>query len=250
MIAGDDPRPTRRSILVVDDSPMLLELEATFLSRVGSITTARSGEEALEIARRERPDVVVSDLTMPGLPGDELCRQIKADPDLARTPVILLTSQSVATDHERAIRAGADDVVCRPVNRLLLIQAVNRFLKLAVRGLVRVELHTDVKLDASGHEAWGQTCNVSRGGMYIEAEATVEPQTEVGLEFSLASGAPLSPTAKVVWRRGGESPAPAGMGLQFLKLDRASARLINDYVYERAEGNYDAGLPARMTPVR
>jgi uncharacterized protein (TIGR02266 family) len=247
-----DDRPIRRRILVVDDSPIFLELEETFLSRIGHVLTSRRAEEALELARREHPDVVLADLHMPGMAGDELCRQLKSESDLARTPVILVTGARDAEDHERAVRAGADDVVHKPVNRLQLIQAVNRFLKLAVRGLVRVPVDAEVRLDVSGHEVWGRARNVSRGGMYIESDISPEPQTELELDFKLpVSGRALAPTAEVVWRRPAQTPDGAGgIGVRFLKIDPDTSRLIDDFVYERAEGNYEAAQPGRVTPVR
>jgi len=247
-----DERPIRRRILVVDDSPVFLELEETFLSRVGHVITARRADEALELARRERPDVVVADLNMPTLGGDEFCRQIKSSPDLARTPVILVTGALHSGDHERAVRAGADDVVHKPINRLQLIEAVNRFLKLAVRGLVRVPVDAEVRLAQSGHEAWGRARNVSRGGMYIESEVTPEPATELTLDFRLpVSGHPLAPTAQVVWRRAPHGDAATGgMGVRFLKLDPETSKLIDDFVYENAEGNDAAAQPGIVTPVR
>jgi len=248
--APRDSRPTRRRLLVVDDSPIFLELESTFLSRIGRVTTARAAEEALEIAQRERPDVVIADLHMPKIPGDVLCRDLKSDPDLARTPVILVTGHNHAEDHERAVRAGADDVVHKPINRLQLIQAVNRFLKLAVRGLVRVSLDADVCVDQEGQQVWGRARNVSRGGMFIESEITPDPSTELELDFKLPdSNRPISPTAQVVWRRPARSGASSGIGVRFLKLDPEASRRIDDFVYECADGNYDAP-PGSVMPVR
>jgi uncharacterized protein (TIGR02266 family) len=250
----DSPdRLIRRRILVVDDSPVFLELEETFLSRIGHVLTARRGEDALELARRERPDVVLADLNMPGMSGDELCRRIKSDVDLARTPVVLVAGESNPEDHERAVRSGADDVVSKPVNRLLLIQAVGRFLKLAVRGLVRVPVEAEVHIDQSGHQAWGRAINVSRGGMYIESPIAPEPPTELTLDFKLPiSPQALTPTAQVMWRRPGSTPdGGGGIGVRFLKLDPDASKLLDDFVYERSEGNYEAAQqPGRVTPVR
>lgn len=239
----------KRKILIVDDAPMFRELESLFLARCGRVVTAGDGTEALEIARDERPDVIVTDLAMPGMSGDELCRRIKADADLARTPVIVVTGRDdVGGEHELAVRAGADDVVEKPVNRLSLIQAVNHFLRLAERGLVRVPLETDVRMDLAALEAWGWSRNVSRGGIYVETRDEIpEPETEMQLYFTLPEMiAALAPTAKVVWRRRASNGAPTGMGLQFLKLDRAAARQLDDFVYEHATHEDDE--PAATPP--
>ncbi len=136
----------KRKILIVDDAPMFRELESLFLARSGRVLTAEDGDEGLEIAQRERPDVIVTDLSMPGMRGDELCRRVKADPDLCRTPVIIVTGRNSGDEHEQAVRAGAADVVEKPVNRISLIQAVNHVLRLAERGLVRVPLENGAPL--------------------------------------------------------------------------------------------------------
>jgi uncharacterized protein (TIGR02266 family) len=247
---ADDTRPVRRKILVVDDAPMFRELESMFLARVGQVVVAADGVEALAAARAERPDVVVADLTMPGMSGAVLCREIKGDPDLARTPVILVTGEGAGEDHALAVRSGADDIITKPVSRLALIQAVNRFLKLAVRGLVRVELETDVRIGIGSRDTWGISRNLSRGGMFVESQATIEPDTEIELEFGLPGGDDsLVPTAKVVWRRVDMAPAQPGMGLQFLKLDRTAADQIDAFVYEHANSD-GPGRPGAVTPVR
>ena len=240
----------KRKILIVDDAAMFRELESLFLARSGRVLTAVDGHEALEIARRERPDVIVTDLCMPGLQGDQLCRQLKNDPDLGRTPVIIVTGRDAGDEHERAVRAGANDVVEKPINRTSLIQAVNHFLRLAMRGLVRVPIETDVKLALPEQETWSRSQNVSRGGMFVETgEELPEPDTEMRLEFHLPGiTSSLSPTAKVVWRRPAMDTLRPGMGLQFLKLDRNSARQLDDFVYEHADA--EAGLVARtLTPL-
>ncbi|HEY5657837.1 MAG TPA: response regulator [Myxococcota bacterium] len=234
-MSGTGRSEMKRKILIVDDAPMFRELESLFLARSGRVLTASSGSEALEVARRELPDVVVADYSMPGMRGDALCREIKSDPDLRKTPVIIVTSCYEEDEHENAVRAGADDVIEKPVNRLTLIQAVNRFLRLAVRGLVRVPLEAEVRLGLQSCEAWGHARNISRGGIFVESEAGFEPDTEVELEFLLPNATDtLAPTARVVWRRVQSSTTRPGLGLQFLKLDRNVAKQLDDYVYERA----------------
>lgn len=225
-----------RRILVVDDAPMFRELESLFLARCGRVLTAADGFEALEIARRERPDVMVVDLDMPGMAGDELCRRVKADPDLGEIPVIVVTGRDAGSEHARAVRAGADDVVEKPINRVSLIQSVNHFMRLAMRGLVRVPLETDVDLTLPAKESHGRSVNVSRGGIFVETDlGCPAPDTQLRLSFALPESAlRIAPTARVVWRRFETEGLRPGMGLQFLELDRESARQLDEYVYARS----------------
>lgn len=239
----------KRRILIVDDAPMFRELESLFLARLGAVITAEDGAEALKIAHDEAPDVIVTDLSMPGMRGDQLCRRVKADPDLSRIPVIIVTGHDSGEEHAQAVRAGADDVLEKPVSRVALIQSVNHFLHLAMRGLVRVPLQTDVKLAADAIEAWGRSLNISRGGMFVELPSSGPiPETEMRLEFELPNdGALLAPTAKVVWRRRATHDVPPGVGLQFLKLDHQAARTLDAFVYEHADPERvaeEAALPA------
>ena len=85
-MSGTGRSEMKRKILIVDDAPMFRELESLFLARSGRVITASDGSESLDLARRELPDVVVADYSMPGMRGDALCREIKSDPDLRKTP--------------------------------------------------------------------------------------------------------------------------------------------------------------------
>jgi len=231
---GPHDEPPRK-ILVVDDAPMFREIETVFLGRTGQIFTACDGTDALIVAQRERPDLVLTDLSMRQMDGDELCRQIRHDPDLRRVPVIIVTSGRSPEEHERAVRAGADDVIEKPLNRISLLQVVHRFLRLTVRGLERVPLETEVRLSAAGSETWAWSRNVSRGGMFVEADSALEPDTEIEVEFAVPETSLLvQPTARVVWRRPPRDELRPGMGLQFLKLDREAAQWLEQYVYELA----------------
>ena len=224
----------RRCILVVDDTPLFRDLESLFLARSGRVVTARNAEEGLSLLRLERPDIALIDLHMPGVGGDAMCRAIKADPTTSKTPVILVTGSDKPEDHALAIRAGADDVLAKPLSRVTLIHAVNRFLRSPVlRGLARVPLATPVRIRLRDEDAWGTARNLSRGGIFVELAQPIFPRTEVELEFRLPEVATLfAPTAQVVWHRPGAPGAPTGLGMQFLSLDGASAERIDAFVYE------------------
>jgi len=227
----------QRKILIVDDTAMFRELNSIFLARFGAVITAASGEAALELIRSERPAIVVTDLDMPGMGGDDLCREVRRDSELAGTPVIILTATDRAVDRARAVRAGANDVVAKPINRMTLVESVSRFLRSPnYAGLARVEVETNVRIRTADVEAWGLSANLSRGGIFVEADAVMPSETEVELEFELPeTEQPLHSTARVVWAREGETPGTrSGMGLQFLALDREASRKIETFVFERA----------------
>lgn len=227
---------TRRTILLADDAALFRDLGSLFLARTAEVVTARDGIEALARIARERPEVVVADLDMPRLDGAELCRRIKADPDTRSIPVILVTSGDEAQHRARAVRAGADDVIAKPISRIALIQSVNRFLRgTGIRGLTRVPMVAEVRIRGTVTLSHGIARNLSRGGIFVEAERTAAPDTEVELHFELPdSHDPIVPTAEIVWCRPRTQDHSAGMGMRFLALDRTSAMRIDEYVYQRA----------------
>jgi two-component system phosphate regulon response regulator PhoB len=119
-----------RCILVVDDEPDLLELVRFNLDRAGfRVETAASGEEALARLRRSIPDLLVLDLMLPDLSGEEVCRRLRADPDLSGLPVIMLTAKSEEVDRVVGFELGADDYVTKPFSPRELVLRVKALLR-------------------------------------------------------------------------------------------------------------------------
>lgn len=226
-------------ILVVDDVSVFRELEARFLAASGQVMTASNGRDALELVRQELPEVVVADFALPDIDGDALCKEVKSDPDLAGVSVILVTRGLDAESRARAIRAGADDVVTKPIERMALIEAVSRFLRVPVaRALPRVALATPVTITSGGGRRYaGRSRTLSRGGIFVETDFEAPPGTEVGVAFRLPDTCyDVASTARVVWRKSDAHSAETlsmGMGLQFLRMDGPTARRIEEYVSER-----------------
>jgi uncharacterized protein (TIGR02266 family) len=214
--------------------PLFRELGSLFLARCGRVITASSGDEALRLAARERPAVVVLDAHLPDVPGEEICRLLKRPQ--TDTPVVVITGTGSADEHAAAIRAGADDVLAKPLSRLTLVETVQRFTRFPVpRGLPRVTVWAPVRILQGGEEAWGTAHNLSRGGMFVECEDGLAKDEELGLEFQLpGSDESLRPTAHVVWQRPGNGRRP-GFGVRFLSLDAPAARSLDEYVHEFAQ---------------
>lgn len=102
-------------ILAADDDPDILALVAFRLERAGyRVATAGDGEEALALARRERPDLCILDVMMPGLTGYEVTRALREDEATKAIPVILLTARVQEQDVARGFEAGADDYIKKP----------------------------------------------------------------------------------------------------------------------------------------
>jgi uncharacterized protein (TIGR02266 family) len=227
-------------ILVVDDTPFLRELAAVFLVRSGRVLTASSGHQAMLLIRRERPDLILCDLHMPGMSGADLCRAVKRDPELEHTPFVMLIAGESAQDRALSVRAGADDLLNKPLERTDLTKTVARFLRFSrVRGLPRVEMKVPVTMYTASNQSRGVVRNLSRGGIFVESSRPVPAQVEVALCFQLPdSPFEYTPTAQVLWHRDAEEPARAvGMGMRFLEIDGTTVRLLDDYVYERVRSS-------------
>lgn len=229
-------KKARKKILVADDTGLFRELESVFLARLGTILTASTGTEALEIARREQPEIMIVDFDMPDMCGDNLCRAIKADRDLHRTPVILVTSGHSAEDHARAVRAQADDILMKPLNRIQLGLAVSRLLgEDRHLALARVPFDEDVRVRLVRADAysWGVVRDLSRGGVFVESMGKLPLGTELDLDFRLPDlNKPLRPTAQVMWAGLHPKSRTPGMGLRFLALDRSSTQQIDSFVHQ------------------
>ena len=120
---------TPTTILVVEDDPVILDLLAVNFELEGYVVVrAVDGEEGLAQARRSRPAVVVTDVMMPKRSGLDLLRDIRSDPELAPTPVILVSAKALASDVRDGLAAGADDYVTKPFEPDDLLVRVEKLL--------------------------------------------------------------------------------------------------------------------------
>jgi putative two-component system response regulator len=132
---------TAGKILVVDDEPANVEVFSRLMTRLGyEVLTASNGESALQSVARDRPDLVLLDVTMPGIDGFEVCRRLKGDPGTRLIPVVLITALTASEDRIRGIEAGADDFLAKP--------PVFAELEARVRSLTRLKRYTD-ELDSA-----------------------------------------------------------------------------------------------------
>lgn len=109
-------------ILIVEDNETNLDMLSRRLTRLGfEIVSARDGAAGVEATKRERPDLVLMDMSLPEIDGWEATRRIKADPETRAIKVIALTAHAMAEDRDRALEAGCDDYDTKPVelSRLL-----------------------------------------------------------------------------------------------------------------------------------
>lgn len=118
-------------ILIVDDNEPNVELLEAYLTDVDCETAvAVDGQDALDKVASFQPDLVLLDIMMPKLSGFEVCEKIKSDPKTSRVMILMVTALNELGDIERAVAAGTDDFLSKPVNRVELVKRVENMLKL------------------------------------------------------------------------------------------------------------------------
>ncbi len=126
-----------KHVLAVEDDKDILKLIAHNLEREGyEVTGATTGEDGIDAARSEKPDLILLDLMLPGIDGLEVCRRLKADPDTAHIPVIMVTAKGEDADVVTGFEHGADDYVTKPFSPKVLIARIRAAQKRRGRGQV------------------------------------------------------------------------------------------------------------------
>ena len=135
-------------ILIVDDNEMNRDILVTRLSTQGyELFQAADGEEALAAAAQHLPDLILLDVMMPKLDGIEVCRRLKADPNMPFMPIILVTAKAASTDVVAGLEAGADEYLTKPIDQMALVARVKSVLRIK-------ELHDQVQ------RAGGRPCHL------------------------------------------------------------------------------------------
>ncbi|KGE77312.1 response regulator [Halomonas sp. ND22Bw] len=118
-----------RKVLVVDDEPnIVLSLEFLMRQAGFEVATAADGETALARVAEATPDLVLLDISLPGIGGFDVLERLRADPDLARLPIIMLTAHGREVEREKGLALGADDYVTKPFSTRELVERVEALL--------------------------------------------------------------------------------------------------------------------------
>jgi two-component system alkaline phosphatase synthesis response regulator PhoP len=148
-------------ILVVDDETQIVKLARDYLERASfRVLNTGDGAAALAIARRDRPDLIVLDLTLPGMDGLDVCRTLRRESDV---PIIMLTARVEETDRLIGLELGADDYISKPFSPRELVARVRTVLRRA-QGAVKqpgILRAADLEIHLDGHR-------LTRGGQLIE----------------------------------------------------------------------------------
>jgi Response regulator containing CheY-like receiver domain and AraC-type DNA-binding domain len=221
-------------ILVADDVKLFRHLEANVLGWRGyTIEEAANGTEALQKIRANPPDLALVDLHMPGITGHELCRQIKQDPNLRATRVIIITSSNRDEDIRQAVQAGCDDFLTKPLDDTSLLRKVEDLLGSGdKRRFPRITTSLQVSFEDFKGIFFEYTHDISRTGIFIEMNEPLPVGTRLKLSFSLPSGLqqPVLAYGQVVRRIESSRSAIGGIGIRFIHIDSESRTIIDQLV--------------------
>ena len=120
---------TERTVLIVEDSEFNRRLVEAVLEPHGyRLVVAEDGETALKLARSERPDLILMDVLLPGIDGYEATRRLRADPETCRLVIVALTANASNEEQERALAAGCDGYIPKPIDTRAFPRQIRRFL--------------------------------------------------------------------------------------------------------------------------
>lgn len=211
-------------VLLVDDVRLFLDIQkGYFLGTSVAILTAGNGQEALAIAEREPPNLIIIDKYMPVMDGISCCKAVRAHPKLKQIPVVLLSNDFKPQDIEEYKAAGFNDWLPKPVDRNVFLDTVRKYLTSKLRRDVRVQFSAPVY--ESGTPI-GMATDLSLGGLCVESEKRFPPNHRLTISFSIpGNDAPFEINSHVAWQRtsegkryvGFEFIAITGKGIPFIR---------------------------------
>ncbi len=227
----------RKKVMLADDVELFLELEKTFFQRRDfDLVVARTGQQAIDLAAAERPDLIFMDLFMPEVNGDEACRSIKQNPQLQNIPVIMVTHGGREEDIARCRVAGCDEILFKPINRHLFMATARNFLQLAERGAPRIFAQLPIRYGREPQKlASDYAHNISTSGVFIATAKPFQVLDQLWLEFVLPDvKRTVQCQGVVAWLNRAGQPIrpgfPPGIGVEFDPLPAADLNALNDFI--------------------
>jgi len=242
------------TILLADDSRFFLTIERQFLNKTpATIIEAQSGAETLAVCRERRPNLVYLSADLPD-GGTACCRQIKSDPKLKTTPVILIFSEPAAASIEAGKAAGCDAVLSKPLDRHQFLEIGRSFLA-GIRERRRPCLIT-LRVRSQQGAFTGRGLDLSSGGVFLHTDQELPIGSELQLEMHLTRGGAAGPwvncSGAVAWRNTPEQPRrpnhPPGYGIKFTAIPMQSLGVLHGFLRSLDREPAPAPLAAQASP--
>ncbi len=218
-----------RKILLVNASRYFIDNGTSLLDRKDfQVFMAPSVMQALQIHRRERVNLVVTDLHLPEIGGDILCSQIRQEPDVREVSTILICNDS-PDDREKAIRCGANIVMKKPFTPRTLMEHVERLLAICVRRGYRVLLRARVKGATDNGVFFCTSQNLSVSGILIETDRELKLGDIISCSFYLPSAAHIVADGELA-RVATQPDGKVQYGIRFINLSDQHRQEIEAFV--------------------
>ena len=230
-----------KKILIVDDTPQGLAALRGIVERpLVTVLEANSGRVALQIHRLEHVDLIVLDLQMPGLSGDEVARTIRKDSVLRDVSILMFAEDGRAATRERCMAAGANDFLSKPFKPAELATRISQLLDVAARKDTQLLAQVEVRDGGPSPAPFiGRILNLSSTGLLLEADVPLEVGCELELTFFIPGTRTQARAVARVVRRANRRE-PARWGLRFATLAESGRRALMEYVGRRgAPGRSD-----------
>ncbi len=234
----------KKFVLVVDNNTRDSFQAGMMLQNFGyNVTTVRTAEEALEFISIAVPSLIVTELVLPGMKGQDLLARIRKEPSLAKMPVIVQTSLPDIKVQDRCYEAGCTLYLKKPVDAESLYRAVQEAIEPTPRKNVRIPTFLKASVDGSGTGAEFVTV-ISNKGMFVK---TLHPRpngTNHGVSFILNKKI-IKVEAQVLYSYGfGEGPSrDPGMGMKFVTISPEDVALIQAYIQENIDQTVASAIP-------
>jgi len=224
-------------ILVVDDVAMFLEIAKGILKHSPvRVLTARDGVEALAVVKSERPALVFMDLYMPNMDGLACCAAIKKDPALRSTPVIMMTGAGRDGDRELCDKAGCDDFITKPLDRVLFLQKARDYIHDVDRRETRVSFKAKLKFRVHGVTLSGECVDIGENGVYVAADYAIDLGSVLEMTFTLSDRkeTAIQVRGKVAWlntnKEKKKPELPEGFGVEFIELSSEALAALRFFI--------------------
>ncbi len=219
-------------VLLVDDVQLVLRIQKPWLEeRRLEVAVAQSAEEALSLLREYQPDLVVVDYEMPGSDGAQFCQQIKADLNLSRIPVMIVSAHTDNATIRRCLAAGAAAFVSKTGGREELLNNIANVLKIPYRRHMRLRCSVSVRIKRASTESEpAMIKDISVSGLLLVTNRPLAVGTVLDLRFVLPGQRQEVTSLAEVVRIEAAQDGGYRCGVQYSETDNESKRQIRQFV--------------------
>ena len=222
-----------KKILLVDNIRSILEREKGLLDRdIFQIFTATSGQEALDVHKKEKADIIIMCLHMAGMGGDEVCKAIRQDPELKHVSIILSTLLNDEKETLRCKLCGANDYIKKPIDRQELAVKIAKLLGVPARQSIRILIKIKIEGRLGSEFFIANTVDVSTSGLLFECERDLNIGDSVEASFFLmgTSGFSRVVVRSEVMRVAQSAAKMKRYGVKFADFKEGNPALIGDFI--------------------